>query len=53
VDRIITLDRGRVDEIGTPQQLAASGGIYAELLTLQASSSKADRKRLEKFGIKI
>lgn len=53
VDRIITLDRGRVDEIGTPQELAASGGIYAELLTLQASSSKADRKRLEKFGIKI
>ncbi|AZZ38837.1 ABC transporter ATP-binding protein [Acidipropionibacterium jensenii] len=53
VDRIVTLDQGRVDEIGTPQELAASGGIYAELLTLQASSSKADRKRLERFGIKI
>lgn len=53
VDRIVTLDQGRVDEIGTPQELASSGGIYAELLALQASSSKADRKRLEQFGIKF
>ena len=53
VDRIVTLDAGRVDEIGTPAELAASGGIYAELLALQASSSKADRKRLERFGIKL
>lgn len=51
VDRIVTLDAGRVDEIGTPAELARSGGIYAELLALQASTSKADRKRLEKFGI--
>lgn len=49
----VTLDAGRVDEIGTPAELAASGGIYAELLALQASSSKADRKRLERFGIKL
>ena len=41
------------DEHGTPAELAASGGIYAELLALQASSSKADRKRLERFGIKL
>lgn len=27
VDRIVTLDAGRVDEIGTPAELAASGGI--------------------------
>lgn len=53
VDRIVTLDAGRVDEIGTPAELATSGGIYAELLALQASSSKADRKRLERFGIKL
>lgn len=53
VDRIVTLDAGRVDEIGTPAELAASGGIYAELLALQASSSKADRKKLERFGIKL
>ena len=53
VDRIITLDSGRVDEIGTPEELATSGGIYAELLALQASSSRADRKRLEKFGFRL
>lgn len=53
VDRIITLDSGRVDEIGTPEELATSGGIYAELLALQTSSSRADRKRLEKFGFRL
>ena len=51
--RIITLDSGRVDEIGTPEELATSGGIYAELLALQASSSRADRRRLEKFGFRL
>ena len=53
VDRIITLDSGRVDEIGIPEELATSGGIYAELLALQTSSARADRKRLEKFGFRL
>lgn len=48
VDRIITLEEGRIDEIGTPAELAASGGIYAQLLELQNSG---DRKRLAKFDI--
>ncbi|WP_040158329.1 ABC transporter ATP-binding protein [Nigerium massiliense] len=52
VDRIITLRDGRVDEIGSPAELATSGGIYAELLALQASASKADRKRLKEFEIR-
>jgi ATP-binding cassette subfamily B protein len=52
VDRIITLKDGRVDEIGTPEQLATTGGIYAELLALQASSTKKDRKRLQLFDIR-
>jgi len=52
VDRIITLKDGRVDEIGTPEQLAATGGIYAELLALQASATKKDRRRLQKFDIR-
>ncbi len=51
VDRIVTLKNGRIDEIGTPAQLASSGGIYAELLALQNSSSKADRKRLRDFEV--
>ncbi len=51
VDRIITLREGRVDEIGTPAELARSGGIYSELLALQASATKADRKRLQRYEI--
>lgn len=48
VDRIITLEDGRIDEIGTPAELAASGGIYAELLALQDAGHT---KRLARFGI--
>lgn len=50
VDAIVTLDQGRVSEIGSPDELARSGGIYAELLRLTASSSAADRQRLKKYG---
>ena len=52
VDRIVTIKDGRVDEIGTPDQLAATDGIYAELLALQASATKEDRKRLQRFEIR-
>jgi ATP-binding cassette subfamily B protein len=51
VDRIITLREGEIDEIGTPAELAESGGIYAELLALQGSATKADRKRLQRYEI--
>ena len=51
VDRIVTLVDGRVGEIGTPEDLAVSGGVYSELLALQASASKRDRKRLRDFDI--
>ena len=50
VDTIITLRDGRIDEIGSPADLAVSGGIYSALLRLTASSSAADRKRLKAFG---
>ena len=50
VDIIVTLDQGRVEEVGTPAELAVSGGIYSELLRLTASSSAADRERLKRFG---
>ena len=48
VDRIITLRDGRIDEIGSPAELAASGGIYAELLALQSSG---DSRSLARFDI--
>ncbi|MEO8691540.1 MAG: ABC transporter ATP-binding protein [Candidatus Saccharimonas sp.] len=51
VDRIVTLRKGKVDEIGTPQKLATTGGIYAELLKLQLGSTKRARERLEGFDI--
>ena len=35
VDRIVTLKEGHVDEIGTPAELAKTGGVYGELLALQ------------------
>ena len=50
VDTIITLRDGRIDEIGSPAELAVSGGIYSELLKLTASSSAEDRRRLRAFG---
>lgn len=53
VDRIITFKDGRIDEIGSPAELARSGGIYAELLALQASTSRRDRRRLRNYGITI
>ena len=48
VDRIITLSDGRIDEIGSPAELAASGGIYAQLLDLQSAGNK---KKLAKYDI--
>ena len=48
VDRIITLRDGNIDEIGSPAELAASGGIYAQLLALQNSG---DSRRLARFDI--
>lgn len=46
VDQIITLKNGKVDEIGSPAELAASNGIYHQLLQLQAQHNK---KRLQRY----
>ena len=51
VDRIVTLRAGRIDEIGSPAELATSGGIYAELLALQGSTRKADKAKLLRYDI--
>jgi ATP-binding cassette subfamily B protein len=42
-DRIYVLDRGRVIEQGSHDELMAVGGQYAELFHLQASAYSADR----------
>lgn len=50
-DLIVTLKGGKVDEVGSPKQLAKTGGVYAELLELQHSGTKEAKKKLEKFDI--
>lgn len=50
VDTIVTIQDGKVDEIGSPAELAVSGGIYSELLRLTNSTAAADRERLRAFG---
>jgi ATP-binding cassette subfamily B protein len=52
VDQIITLKNGQVDEIGSPESLAHTQGIYAQLLKLQrAKPSEKTKKRLQAFEI--
>lgn len=51
VDRIVTLQQGRVDEVGTPQELATTGGIYAQLLELQMGASDTAKKALQQYDI--
>ncbi len=51
VDTIVTIANGAVDEIGTPAQLSRTGGIYAELLTLQLHATARDKKRLARYEI--
>lgn len=51
VDRIITLKDGTVDEVGSPDELSVSGGIYAQLLQLQTGSGQAAKKELRNYEI--
>jgi len=52
VDQIITLKSGKVDEIGSPQKLATTDGIYAQLLKLQQGrKTEVNKKKLQKYEI--
>ena len=42
---------GRIDEVGSPEELATTDGIYAELLALQGSTTKADKAKLLNLSI--
>ena len=50
VDMIVGIRRGGVAEFGTPAELAASDGIYAELLRLQAPTT-ANKAKLKEYDI--
>jgi ATP-binding cassette, subfamily B, bacterial len=51
VDQIVTIRGGKIDEAGTPAQLAKTGGIYAQLLDLQMGTTDAAKKKLKEFDI--
>jgi len=51
VDQIITIQRGKVNEIGSPSDLSRTNGIYAKLLTLQRDGTESLKKKLKKFEI--
>lgn len=51
VDKIITIRNGEVDEIGTPQDLAQTNGIYARLLKLQSGNTTVAKKTFKDFDI--
>ncbi|MBC7708140.1 ABC transporter ATP-binding protein [Polaromonas sp.] len=52
VDQIVTIRNGQVDETGSPAELASSGGIYAQLLSLQTGSTEANKKKLQAYELK-
>jgi ATP-binding cassette subfamily B protein len=51
VDQIITLQGGTIKEIGTPEELSRSGGIYAQLLRLQQGHTDNSKKKLKEYEI--
>jgi ATP-binding cassette subfamily B protein len=48
VDKIIVLDKGKIVDVGRPQELASRPGIYSDLLHYQI---EGNRKLLESFEI--
>jgi len=51
VDKIITLQRGTVSEVGSPEELAHSGGIYDQLLKLQSGPQEDVQKKMKQYDM--
>jgi len=53
VDKIVTLKNGRIDEVGSPAELAKTNGIYAQLLAINREKDESSKKRLKAFEIAV
>lgn len=51
VETIITLKKGKVDEVGSPSELAKSGGIYSKLLELQNTPPDKLKEVLSQYDL--
>lgn len=51
VDTIVTMEGGKAREIGSPSDLAHTGGIYSQLLALQQSHTVQSKKRLQLYDM--
>lgn len=49
VDTIVTLKNGKVDEVGPPQELAKTNGIYSQLLNLQQATGRKREQLLKQY----
>jgi ATP-binding cassette subfamily B protein len=47
----VTIKQGRVDEVGSPEELANSKGIYAQLLAITNQNDEKAKKQLKAFEI--
>lgn len=54
VDTIVTLKHGRVDEVGSPEELSKTGGLYETLLQLQSTTNpEARAEALKKYDFVV
>ena len=51
VDQIVTLKDGKIDEVGSPEELSMSGGIYSQLLHVSTTHGEKAEKRLKEFEL--
>ena len=51
VDTIITLQKGSVSEVGSPEELSHSGGIYDQLLQIQSGTKEDVKNKLKEFDV--
>jgi ATP-binding cassette, subfamily B, bacterial len=52
VDMIVTLKNGRIHEMGAPNELAQTSGIYAQLLAVGKDQGERAKKRLKAFELR-